>query len=341
LKANGITHIKEVIIDDSYFTELAVNPTWEWSDLPAYYAVPVNSLILDQNVVTLTLSPTEIGQPAEVKWSDNIAASQWQLDNQLITAAAETPYQGRLSQQYGTTKLQLKGQIAMDANADIWALSIPDPVQYVVDKVELILLEDRITVGKKTVSKTSSVNLENIEPFTTILSPPLADIIRTTNQDSNNLFAESLRHTLISETVNIPETLTNLGIDSANYRLRDGSGLSRHNLATPMTFVDILDTMAEHPEADVYKKSLAIAATSGTLSRRFQDTPVAGQFFGKTGTMTNVGGLSGYLNLDGDRPVALSILVNQSEQPASVTRRGIDDVVGAIYEWGECRGDRP
>ncbi|MGB2925005.1 MAG: D-alanyl-D-alanine carboxypeptidase/D-alanyl-D-alanine-endopeptidase, partial [Limnothrix sp.] len=109
LKANGVTNIKEVIIDDSYFTELAVNPTWEWSDLPAYYAVPVNSFILDQNVVTLTLLPAEIGQPAEVKWSDNIAASQWELDNQLITAAAETPYQGRLSQQYGTTKLQLKG----------------------------------------------------------------------------------------------------------------------------------------------------------------------------------------------------------------------------------------
>jgi len=340
LQTKGITHIDEIIVDDSYFQNSSINPTWEWSDLPWYYATSVNSLILNENTVTVTVSPSDIGKPAIIEWSDAIAARQWNLQSSLMTTETGEMRPAEPTQTYGSNELITTGELAVDAEPKNWFLAIPNPSQYAVETMAQLLSESGISIDTMSVYHLE-YPLDQAQLLTIISSDSLGEIIRQTNQDSRNLFAESLRQILMGEAQNIPDLLTNLGVDPNNYRLRDGSGLSRHNLATPMTFVQVLDGMAEHSEAVAYKNSLAIAATSGTLSNRFQDTPIAGQFFGKTGTMTSVGALSGYLNLDGDRRVALSILVNQSEQPGSVIRRGIDDVVGAIYEWGQCSGDRP
>ncbi|NJN73299.1 MAG: D-alanyl-D-alanine carboxypeptidase/D-alanyl-D-alanine-endopeptidase [Limnothrix sp. RL_2_0] len=340
LQTKGINHIDEIIVDDSYFQKSSINPTWEWSDLPWYYATSVNSLILNENIVTVTVSPNEIGKPAIIEWSDAIAARQWNLQSSLMTTDTGEMRPTEPTQTYGSNELITTGELSVDAEPQNWFLAIPDPSQYAVETTAKLLLESGISINTMSVYHVE-YPLDQAQLFTIIPSDSLGEIIRQTNQDSRNLFAESLRQILMSEAQNIPDLLTDLGVDPNNYRLRDGSGLSRHNLATPMTFVQVLDGMAAHSEAAAYQNSLAIAATSGTLSRRFQDTPITGNFFGKTGSMTNVGALSGYLNIDGDRPIALSILVNQSEQSGSVIRRGIDDVVGAIYDWGQCGGDRP
>ncbi len=341
LKTQGITHINEVIIDDSYYAEPALHPTWEWSDLPAYYATPVNSFILNENAVVLTFLPGEVGQLARPKWSDTIAARQWSLQNKLMTAPAETPYEGTITPSFAQNSLAVTGKLAVDASPDIWGLAIPKPADYALTTVELLLWQNGIRINSGRVATNNQID-SGKKPLATIVSADLSELLKTTNQDSHNLFAESLRHTLgqvreeATGTEAIASLLTSLNVDADQYVLKDGSGLSRHNLATPLSFVQTLDAMMEQPDAIVYKNSLAIAAQSGTLSGRFTETPIANQFFGKTGTMTGVSTLSGYLNLEDGRTLALSILVNQSEQSARVTRRGIDDIVTTINEWGQC-----
>jgi len=66
LQGRGIERIEKLIVDDSYFSEPSINPTWEWLDVYSYFATSVNSLILNQNTVTLTLLPQKLGEPAPV-----------------------------------------------------------------------------------------------------------------------------------------------------------------------------------------------------------------------------------------------------------------------------------
>lgn len=169
-----------------------------------------------------------------------------------------------------------------------------------------------------------------------------------TNRDSNNLYAEALLKSLgmttdpqatdasVAGAATVKAVLQPLGVDPASYEMVDGSGLSRHNLVTPQTLVNTLQGMANVPEAPVYRNSLAIAGTSGTLRNRFQGTPVQGQLYGKTGAMTGNFALSGYLDPPAHRPVVLSILVNNSNQPGRVLRHLIDQLVLEIARLEGC-----
>ena len=350
LKSQQISSINQVVIDDSLFQESVIHPTWEWSDLAFYYAPSANSVILDENAVVISLTPSTVGQTANLQTfrgenSEAIALSQWDINNQLITSEAGTKYIGRATQTIGTNELTITGQIPLDRESSIWGLSIPNPAENFRDQLLANLGEEGIQVDTSTITNTGFEKYDEANFLTATTSPILSKIIATTNQDSNNIYAESLRHILgtsDSEKTGsqvITETLVELGVTESSFVRKDGSGLSRHNLASPQSFVELLSSMADHPDAVVYKSSLAITGESGTLTRRFVDTRVAGNFYGKTGTMTNVVTLSGYLDVDGDRTLALSILVNQSPQPASVTRQGMDEIVQTIYHWGsDCLG---
>lgn len=342
LKEQEITNIKTVVIDDSLFTEPAINPTWEWSDLAFYYGVPVNSLILEENSTTLTLVPSTVGQSSQIAYDANqaIALSQWDINNQLITSNIGTKYQGTVTQTFGTNQLTITGQIPIDAEPDIWRLSIPNPAQYALEQLLFELAKQDITVEKSLITKTKFNYNEIITLLSKKSSPELSIIIQFANQNSKNIYAESLFHLLGTFNPNqtsaeaIATTLIQLGIPENTVVMADGSGLSRHNLATPASLTMLLEAMANHPDAEIFKNSLAIAGEIGTLRRRFLDTPIAGNFYGKTGTLTNVVTLAGYLELAGDRTLALSILVNQSPHRATVTRQGIDAIVEEIYTWG-------
>ena len=101
----------------------------------------------------------------------------------------------------------------------------------------------------------------------TIESATLGELLKPTNQNSNNLYAEVLLKTLgvtqakapisdasIAGGEAIAAALAELGVDPATVRLADGSGLSRHNLVTPSALVNTLQAMAVHPESDIFLK---------------------------------------------------------------------------------------
>lgn len=335
-----IRHIDQLILDSSYFPEPKVNPSWEWSDLSFYYGVPVTSLMLNENAVVLTVFPTEPGEKTTVGWSDEIAAQQWQLTNQMLTVARDSPYTGSLNQIYGTTQLILTGELATNAMPDIWGLSIPDPERYALDKITQILREEGITVGENLTAQIPIAERDQEQLLGAIASELLGEILKTTNQDSNNLFAESLLKTLAAENLNPEILLSSIGVDPESYRLKDGSGLSRHNLVTPMTLIQTLDGMLNHPQGETYRNSLAIAGHTGTLQNRFRGTPIENHFLGKTGTMTHVSALSGYLELPDASTLLVSILANQTGESARVTRQAIDDLVVAIYDWHHCTTEK-
>ena len=94
--------------------------------------------------------------------------------------------------------------------------------------------------------------------------------------------------------------------------------------------------MAKTSEAENYRQSLALAGVNGTLKTRFRDSIIEGNFQGKTGTMSGIYGLSGYLTTSSYSPLAISIIVNQSEVTISETREAIDSIVILLGKLIKC-----
>lgn len=346
LRRQGIRRVDQLIVEDRYFSEPTVNPTWEWSDIQFYYGTAVNSLILNENAVLLTLTPQNVGQPLNVTWADPIAEKQWQIENETVTAEAESPESINISGVLGKPSLRIRGQLATDAGLWLTAVAIPDPADYFLQHFRRALADAGIQVEQALVT-TNSNSQEEIE-LAAVDSPPLSELITQTNQQSNNLYAEALLRSLgVTEKEagestataglqQVKASLTELGVEPKAYILADGSGLSRHNLVSPTAIVQTLQAIARTPMAQSYRNSLAVAGIEGTLRQRFQNSPAQGRVYAKTGTMTGVSALSGYVEVPDYQPLVFSIMVNQSNQSVSTIREAIDEIVVLLTRLRSC-----
>ncbi|MGF1515939.1 MAG: D-alanyl-D-alanine carboxypeptidase [Elainellaceae cyanobacterium] len=155
------------------------------------------------------------------------------------------------------------------------------------------------------------------------------------NRESNNSSADALLAHL-GGPGQVQMALSSLGIDPLSYRQVDGSGLSRYNAVQPSTLVTVLRSMWSAPGGEVFYRSLPVAGQSGTLRRRFRDTPLQGQVRAKTGTLRGVRALSGYLSHPDYGPIVFSIIVNQPGQSGDRMLQAIDDVVFELSHLTLC-----
>ncbi|MEH2281362.1 MAG: D-alanyl-D-alanine carboxypeptidase/D-alanyl-D-alanine-endopeptidase [Nostoc sp.] len=345
LKQKGITQIQRLIADDSYIQGDIVNPTWQWEDVQSSDGAPVSSFILNQNIFSFKLVPQAVGKSLQVVWIDPSETKQWRIINQSVTVPQNQPSYVNVTRELSGTVLRIQGQLTTNSEPSLIDLPVVDPNYYLLRRFRTALATEKITLGQ-TLVVNGGVNQEEIA---FVESPPLAELLMETLQNSNNLYAEALLRALAVKKTRVKNqtsadvglevvkaSLTKLGVDPANYILVDGSGLSRRNLVTPEAFVQTLRGMAKTPAAYIYRASLPMAGKSGTLKGRFQGTPAEGIVQAKTGTLTGVVSLSGYMNASKYEPLVFSIIVNQSDQSATVVRQAIDEVVVLLTQLQRC-----
>ncbi len=346
-------------VEDNYFRGATVNPSWEWEDIQADYGAPVNSLILNQNAVKLTLFPQQVSQPLLVNWSDPAEAMQWRIDNESITTT-RVEAATNVTRESNSAVLKITGQLGIDSEPESVSLAVVDPREHFLRHFRRALAIEgindvannrspQIAKLRNAISNQAISLLVNELAF--VESPPLSDLLKETNQNSNNLYAEALLRTLGAKAGNtlnpkdstadvglrvVKATLTALGVDPGGYILVDGSGLSRHNLVSPEAIAQTLRSMATSPLAIVYRASLPVAGISGTLQNRFRDTDAQGIVQAKTGTVSGVVALSGYVDAPNYEPLVFSIIVNQSDQPAATLRQAVDEIVLLLTRLHRC-----
>lgn len=373
LHQRGIRQVSKVIADNNYFQGASVNPSWEWSDIQADYGAPVNGLILNQNAVKLTLFPQQKNQPLLVNWSDPIEAKQWQILNESITTETaesrgvftdgETPSDPQrvktvestavdVTRESKTPTLKITGQLNINSEPESVSLAVVDPVEHFLRHFRHALATEGI-IEANSIARTNVINKDIslvLNELAVVESPPLSELLKETNQNSNNLYAEALLQVLGARlgkltTPNttlemglgvVKATLTQMGVDPSGYVLVDGSGLSRHNLVTPEAIAQTLRAMIKSPEYSFYQASLPVAGISGTLQNRFQNTPAQGIVQAKTGTVSGVVALSGYIDPPSYKPLVFSIIVNQSDRSAATLRQAVDDIVLLLTRLRRC-----
>ncbi|WP_445301992.1 D-alanyl-D-alanine carboxypeptidase/D-alanyl-D-alanine endopeptidase [Microcoleus sp. N9_B4] len=358
LKQRGISQVNQLIGDDSYFQGSAVNPNWEWEDAQAGYGAPINSLIFNQNAIDLLLSPQDVGQPLKVTFAEPKLANQWQLQNNSVTVAQNESEFIEIGREFDRPIIRVSGQLKVGGEPESAYVAVVNPANNFLQYFQQALATEGIPV-KQALVASASRNLN--QELATVESPPLAELVRETNRESNNLYAEVLLRLLgkVTDKMPVPQTLTGkmpvpqedtgesglkelktvltqLGVNPNSYILADGSGLSRHNLITPEALVETLRLMANSPTASIYRQSLPIAGESGTLKNRFNFTPNRVILQGKTGTMSGVSALSGYIEVPNYEPLVFSIIVNQSDLSTAKMRSATDEIVLLLNRLRRC-----
>lgn len=154
-------------------------------------------------------------------------------------------------------------------------------------------------------------------------SPPFSLVLRHLLEVSDNLYAEFVckltgvqtNSSLDTYDAGLLETrriLTSaLNVSGDSFYQDDGSGLSRHNLLSPQSLVQVLEAMNGEKE---YKSFLPVSCQSGTLSNRFVGTKACGRVHAKTGSMGGVSSLSGYVDNVSFGEIVFSIIINNANR---------------------------
>lgn len=182
-------------------------------------------------------------------------------------------------------------------------------------------------------------------------SPPLSEIVDVMMKWSRNGYAETLLIALsplapltTPASLQAPTpatartaarglealqfTLDEWGITKTAFRSRDGSGLSRMDYVSADSLVRLLTRMWMNPRLrEPFRATLPLAGVSGTLAARLKGTPGMGHVWAKTGTLSNVRALSGYLETRAGETLVFSILVNNFVVPVSDIDKIIDRVL--------------
>ncbi len=170
--------------------------------------------------------------------------------------------------------------------------------------------------------------------------PPLSEIVKVVNKESQNLHAEMLLR-LVGHKVRgegsvaaghdaVREFLSRIGVASESWGLQDGSGLSRSDVVDPHGLVELLVAMDRHPQAAAFRDSLAVMGVDGTLKDRLRGTPAQGRVLAKTGTVRLGNGLAGYVTASSGERLAFAILVNNHTVPSREAVAAIDEIVRAL-----------
>jgi D-alanyl-D-alanine carboxypeptidase/D-alanyl-D-alanine-endopeptidase (penicillin-binding protein 4) len=172
------------------------------------------------------------------------------------------------------------------------------------------------------------------------VSPPLRAIVPVLMKPSQNQIAELVFKTLglergglgtaDSAKAVVARQLLAWGVEPDGFRIADGSGLSRHNLLTPVTLVRVLDVMQRDTAFAVFYNSMPVAGIDGTLKSRMKGTPAEGNVHAKTGSIAAARALSGYVTTaDGERLI-FSVMANNWTTPTDDVLDVIDQIAAAL-----------
>ena len=352
--ALGVRQIDgDIVGDDTLYVWQRYADGWTLEDTANGDGPPVTALVVNDNIITLRIGPGEkAGDPALVKlepWT-----SYYTIDNRIRTAA-KPAHPVRIHREPGDTTLRLWGEIALTDSGRSEVLAIDDPALFAAQALRDALVRHSVTVLGRAVSRHAMPyefeDLEKADPveksYALVLasrsSMALIEDLRLINKISQNLHAElALREvarrrrgvgSFEASLAELKAFLGEIGITKEEFFLRDGSGLSRQNLVTPAAIMTLLTYMWNSRYRERWLDTLPVAGFDGTLAGRFISAPAADQLRAKTGTLTHVSALSGYLPAAGGRQLAFAILVNNYIADSGSIRKVIDQIcVAALVE---------
>ncbi len=353
IRAKGIRKVRgDVVVDDSMFDDGRLGWAWTWGDLPYYYSAEISALNLNRNVVGVRVYPGKIAG-ASVVVALEPPTSHVEVESTATTGEADSKKTIWVDRRLGRNVIRVGGSVPLGTKVagPEEAITVREPALYAghIFKDELskqgIVILGRVRAGKLPAG--AMLLCEHT-------SPPLSRILALLNKPSDNLIAEVLLKTLGSVLKGKgtaeagreveKEFFEEIGLDLTGFNLADGSGLSRINYVTARNIADLLTHMSKHKHAQVYIDSLPVAGVDGTLRNRMKGTAAEKNVRAKTGYISRVSSLSGYVRTKSGEPIVFSILMNHhlcSNSPAMAVQNKICGVLAELLATpAPARSDR-
>ncbi len=327
----------ELVCDVSYFDDLHRGSGWTWDSEPAAYAAYITPLRLTRNTIQVSVRPGA-GPGDSVIVETDPRTNYISIENQGVTVRDTVRERLRISRKWrerlnvitvtGETIDSLRGRKA--------SLSIWEPDRYAATVLAERLNRLGVPVGRVTVDTTRLSGKELLR-----FSHRLDSAVTFMTKISDNLTAEALLKVLGAERFGPPgsaeggtsvirQFLSENGIDTTGITLADGSGVSRYNLISASAIIDLLRAM--HRSEDHFPsfyRALPVAGVDGTIWYRMKRTMAEGNLRAKTGTLSGVSALSGYVTTRDGELLAFSILM-QNYQTSSRSYRKVQDNIGKV-----------
>lgn len=323
LVKRGISRIEGDIFGfDGLFDDVPYPRGWEWDDLSYFYAPEINALSFNSNVVDLEVTAEgPVGSIPEIVWSPFNTPYVEFINEQIITPPG-TDYEESYRRILGTNTIVLRSTLPQ-GYYETEPLSVTNPSTYFLDTfVRYLELRGIEVMGSIFVeSDFYQWSDENLKAIDIHRSEPLYRLIERLNQESDNFYTEMLIKKMGHLEYNVQGT-TELGLevlkqymhemqfDTSAVQLRDGSGLSTATLLSISDFNRYLYLIKGYDFFPYLYSSMAVAGESGTLEHRFRNTPLSGKFVGKTGFVSGVRALSGYLTTASGEELTISVVTN-------------------------------
>jgi D-alanyl-D-alanine carboxypeptidase/D-alanyl-D-alanine-endopeptidase (penicillin-binding protein 4) len=340
--AAGIKRVAgQFVADDTWFDSQRLATGWEVDDEPYYYDAQVSALTIspdtdyDPGSVDVTVSPAAPGHPPTITVTP--PNNYLTIVNTATTGAAGSATTDEVDRDEGDNVIRVTGSIAADAAPDVETMSVWDPTRFVASLFRADLAAHGVTVlgptgYRATPAKTTSIASRTSMPLSRLLTPFL--------KLSNNLHAETLVKAAGRKVSNqgswpaglaaLEGNLGSFGVNAQQLAMADGSGLSRHDFVSADQISTLLVGAQQEPWFSTWYDALPVAGVSdrmvgGTLRDRMGGTPAANNLHAKTGSMTGVSALSGYVTAANGEKLVFSMVENNF-LPDSVT--SIEDAVG-------------
>jgi len=307
---------------------------WEWDDLADWFAAEFSPLTYADDCVEITVAPADsVGKPALISWSP--PGDFAQISGTISTAEAGGAAAISYNRELASNRITLWGAIPLGSEAQRRWVTVHHPADFFLEAMEQKLRQKGIAfTGTTRVSSSWQPDYADFKLLFVDLSPPLVNLIRVVNQQSHNLYAELLVRVLgvkaqaadlwglraqedafAAGCGRIREWESKLVGGSTGFVMADGSGLSRRNLACASELIKVLVNMNRSPNRWEFINSLATPGM-GMLQGRFAGLPQGISLRVKTGSLTRVKALSGYLSLSGQPRIAFSFICNNYLCPA-------------------------
>ncbi len=214
---------------------------------------------------------------------------------------------------------------------------------YLTKNLRAVLAKSGIRISGATLTETLATTTpdEVRNVIYTYKSPTLNEIVYYTNQHSDNALAEATLkmvgykkmgdQTLSSGIQTVKDHLNSSSFDVEGFNYVDGSGLSRSHAVTPLAQVKFLSSIMDKNYFKDYFDSLPIGGQTGTLKKMFQGTGY-GHVFAKTGTLSKVKTLAGYIKTDSGRTLAFSLLVNNFNGSTAQVKSKMEQVLDPVIQ---------
>lgn len=321
LRQAGIHQIKGSLYGDiSIFGDEPYPGGWEWDDLSFYYAPEISALAFNGNCVDLEVrADGKIGEKPSITWFPFETPYVKFINEQAITPRG-TRYIESYRRLPGSNEILLRSTMP-EGYFEEECLSVPNASMFFMDTFARFLQSEGVSIEESVELLSMPVDTSRMTLLAKHTSKPLHEIMNIVNKDSDNLYTEMLMRAaqhrktgsraMHNESVAmVRDYATIKGFKPANVYMKDGSGLASFNLLTTSEMSFFLYNMAREPFFDAYKGSFSIAGIAGNFRNRFGRTPLIGNIQGKSGFISGVRAISGYINTEKNNTLIFSIITN-------------------------------